>query len=143
MTGNFSLPLVPPVGASSAFATVEFTFPSILRGLVTLVSAEYQDAARRYLQADAWVVSGSSGCVVFAESIAEVGRFDLAPLAGHRLAGANLTVMFQLHSSPGLPDFAGAADSYSVTLHMRFAGRPYSHRFVWVPLNGDAGDSEP
>lgn len=142
MNGNFGLPLVPPVGVNSVFATVEFTFPSILRGLVTLVSAEYRDSAGRYLQEDAWVVSGNSGCVVFAESIDEVGRFDLAPLAGHRLAGPTLTVMFQLHPSLGSPDFAGDADSYSVTLRMRFAGRLYSRRFEWVPLNGDAVDSE-
>lgn len=143
MTGNFGLPLVPPAGAPSAFATVEFAFPSILRWLVTLTSVEYQDAARRYVQEDAWVVIGNSGCTVFAEDIAEVGSFDLGPISGHRLGGRSLTVLFKLSSSPGLADFAGSADTYSVTLRLRFAGRPYSHRFEWVPATGgDADDGE-
>jgi hypothetical protein len=140
MTGNFGLPLVPPAGTHSAFATVEFAFPSILRGLVTLASVEYQDAAGRYVQEDAWVVPGKSGCAVFAEDVAEAGSFDLGPISGHRLAGRSLTVLFRLCPSPGVPDFAGTADTYSVTLRMRFAGWPFSRRFEWVPADGASAD---
>lgn len=142
MTANFGLPMVPPAGAPSAYATVEFTFPSILRGLVTLASVEYQDAARRYVQEDAWVVLGNSGCAVFAEDVAEAGSFDLGPISGHRLAGRSLTVLFKLRPSPGLPDFADCADTYSVTLRMRFTGWAYCHRVEWVPAGSEAGDME-
>ena len=132
--GGFGLR--PPSPGEVVYASLGFRFPSRLRRLVTLESVRFEDATGHYLHEDAWVYPGLGGGVG-ASDIADNYYFysDLRKPRGYRLTEPEFSVMLMLQGAETPPgdswDSFRPPGAYSVTLGLRLAGRPYTHRVQW------------
>jgi hypothetical protein len=136
LKGGFGLTSSPPPGAQTAFASFKVQFRSWLRFLVVIENVIFVDNSDIYALEDAWVIEGGSGCVVFADTIEEVGTFPLVPINGYRVAGRDLNIMLRLGTT-GTPNESGEemAGPISVAFRLRFAGLPYDRHVGWDPNN--------